>query len=114
MVLHRLPESVRLEWSRVGEGKVSDLEGLLQFLFIEIQRRERSRTFQTQVRDREERKPGATAATLHSASDKKNDGPSCGVCSGKHRTERYFGLKDLEPVARKNKCLEKGLCFIFF
>ncbi|GFR77861.1 hypothetical protein ElyMa_002248700 [Elysia marginata] len=53
MVLHRLPENVRLEWARVGEGKESDLEGLLQFLFMEIQRRERSRTFQTQVRDRE-------------------------------------------------------------
>ncbi|GFR92617.1 phosphatidylinositol 4-phosphate 5-kinase 3 [Elysia marginata] len=68
MVLHRLPESVHLEWARVGKGKESDLEELLQ-LFMEIQRRER--------RDREERKPGATAATLHSASDKKNDGPSC-------------------------------------
>ena len=31
LVLHRLPESVRLEWARTVEGRESDLKALLQF-----------------------------------------------------------------------------------
>lgn len=42
LVLHKLPENIRLEWARLGQGKEWDLEALLQFLQDEITRRERS------------------------------------------------------------------------
>ena len=46
LVLSRLPDELRLEWSRDGEGKESDLEYLLSSLLKEIQRRERAQTFE--------------------------------------------------------------------
>ena len=45
LILSRLPQYVRLEWAREGEGRESDLEWLLTFLASEINRRERSQSF---------------------------------------------------------------------
>ena len=110
LVLHRLPESVRLEWARTGEGRESDLKALLQFLLQEIQRRERSRTFQQKEPPKAENRP--TAAALHSNSSDEKSFNHCRVCSGRHRTDRCFRFRDLDKFQRKEKCKEKGLCFI--
>ena len=45
LILSRLPQEIRMEWAREGEGRESDLAFLLDFLFREIKRRERSETF---------------------------------------------------------------------
>ena len=45
LILSRLPQDIRLEWAREGEGEESNLQFLLKFLRREIQRRERSETF---------------------------------------------------------------------
>ena len=45
VILSRLPQDIRMEWSREGEGHESDLEWLLKFLQKELRRRERSETF---------------------------------------------------------------------
>ena len=45
LILSQLPQDVRLEWARDGEGHESDLNWLLKFLSAEIQRRERSDAF---------------------------------------------------------------------
>ena len=109
LVLHRLPESVRLEWARTGEGRESDLKALLQFLLQEIQRRERSRTFQQKEPPKAENRP--KAAALHSNSSDEKWLNHCSVCSGQHRTDRCFRFRDLDKFQRKEKCKEKGLCF---
>ncbi|GFO23704.1 reverse transcriptase [Plakobranchus ocellatus] len=41
LILSRLPQEIRMEWAREGEGRESDLAFLLDFLFREIKRRER-------------------------------------------------------------------------
>ena len=110
LVLHRLPESVRLEWARTGEGRENDLKALLQFLLQEIQRRERSRTFQQKEPPKAENRP--TAAALHSNSSDEKSFNHCRVCSCRHRTDRCFRFRDLDKFQRKEKCKEKGLCFV--
>ena len=45
VILSRLPQELRMEWAREGEGKESDLQFLLAFLKKELQRRERSDVF---------------------------------------------------------------------
>ena len=42
LLLSRLPTEVRMEWARTSDGKESDLDHLLQFLQLEIARRDRS------------------------------------------------------------------------
>ena len=46
LILSRVPQELRLEWSRDGKGHESDLKFLLSFLEKEIQWRERSQMFQ--------------------------------------------------------------------
>ena len=45
MILAKLPSDIRLEWAREGAGREDDLDFLLTFLNLEIQRRERSQNF---------------------------------------------------------------------
>ena len=40
VILRRLPQEIRMEWAREGEGKESDLSFLLEFLKKELNRRE--------------------------------------------------------------------------
>ena len=42
IILHHLPSEVRLEWARQSEGREGELSFLLEFLYSEIQNRERS------------------------------------------------------------------------
>jgi hypothetical protein len=61
ILLSRLPEQIRMEWAREGEGREGDLVWLLDFLRREIERRERSQTFDqpaaTPPRRRPQRRP---------------------------------------------------------
>ena len=115
LVLSRLPQDIRLEWSRDGEGHESDLGFLLTFLEKEIQRRERSQVFKETVANsnvgvsEERRGKVATASALQSSS--KSEAPNCGICHKTHTTERCFKLLKLPIPERREKLRSVGLCF---
>ena len=111
LILSRLPNDIRLEWARDGEGHESDLEWLLDFLKREIQRRERSQTFkdnttQDKNNTQEERHRMPAVATLQSSSN-----TGCGVCGKGHPTERCFKLTKASQDDCQIRMRRAGLCF---
>ena len=125
LILSRLPQDVRLEWAREGEGRESDLDWLLTFLASEINRRERSQSFRdTTTHDpvvttceekvRSARKASASALHVHSSASGSEDVQvSCDVCGFKgHTAERCWNLTKLSTVSeRRSKVQMCGLCF---
>ena len=118
LVLHKLPENIRLEWARLKDGKESDLESLLKFLHGEILRRERSQTFRPESSG--SHKPHSahgskysTAAALHIGVGKnEREQKKCHVCDKGHLTHKCFSWNKLDPEGRKAQCYKKGLCFL--
>ena len=125
LILSRLPQDVRLECSREGEGRERDLDWLLTFLASEINRRERSQSFRdTTTHDpvaatcedkvRSARKASASALHVHSSASGSEDVQvSCDVCGVKgHAAERCWNLTKLSTVSeRRSKVQMCGLCF---
>ena len=135
LILHQLPNNIRLEWARVDEGKEGDLGFLLKFLHEEIQRRERSQTFGVTAgavgptttspsearsgslggqrsRPRQNMRKGQGSATaLLSGSGSKRT-PLCVFCHGGHFSDQCQELNGLDLEARKNKIRKLGLCFV--
>ena len=115
LILSRVPQELRLEWSRDGKGHESDLKFLLSFLEKEIQRRERSQMFQESLGPSfkssvEERRPRvATASTLQATSTVKPS-KTCCFCGKNHPTEKCFKLSG-SIQAKKEKLKSAGLCF---
>ncbi|GFS21413.1 Gypsy retrotransposon integrase-like protein 1 [Elysia marginata] len=117
LILHQLPQNTRLEWARRGEGHEGDLEFLLTFLFEEIQRRERSQTFDNSsggiatTREKpgvgpteKRRQYGTAAALVVTAKDQQSSSrPHCVFCSGSHYSEKCAELTNLDFSARKDK-----------
>ena len=127
LILSRLPQDVRLEWAREGEGRESDLDWLLTFLASEINRRERSQSFRDttstthdpvattcEEKVRSARKASASALHVHSSASGSEDVQvSCDVCGVKgHTAERCWNLTKLSTVSeRRSKVQMCGLCF---
>ena len=126
LILSRLPQDVRLEWAREGEGRESDLDWLLTFLASEINRRERSQSFRdtttthdpvvTTCEEKVRSARKASASTLHvhsSASGSEDVHVSCDMCGVKgHTAERCWNLTKLSTVSeRRSKVQMCGLCF---
>ena len=113
LILSRLPPDLRLEWACNGAGHESDLEFLLSFLKLEIQRRERSQTFRelrSPVVAEEKRKPhAATAAALQTRSESVNN--QCNICHKGHPTEKCWDLTRVSLDERQEKMSTAGLCF---
>ena len=115
LILSRVPQELRLEWSRDGKGHESDLKFLLSFLQKKIQRRERSQMFQESLGPSfkssvEERRPRvATASTLQATSTVKPS-KTCCFCGKNHPTEKCFNLSGSIQV-KKEKLKSAGLCF---
>ena len=118
LILSRLPQDVRLEWAREGEGRESDLDWLLTFLASEINRRERSQSFRDtttpdpvattcEEKVRSARKASASALHVHDVQ------VSCDVCGVRgHTAERCWKLTKLSTVSeRRSKVQMCGLCF---
>lgn len=119
LVLHILPENIRLEWARLGDGRESDLEALLSFLQTEISTRERSQTFRSEHSSpRGDHKAGgryATTSALHSkGKDRTPEGDKvfCNVCGKGHVTSKCFSWDRLDLEGRKSQCFKNGLCFL--
>lgn len=117
IILSRLPNELRLEWARDGDGHESDLEWLLQFLHKEISRLERSEAFKGKKATSEEKKfesKGSkekvySAAALHASS--KQDGVLCSFCGKKHKSENCYAVLNLDGKERGEKIKGLGLCF---
>ena len=119
LILSRLPQDVRLEWSREGEGHESDLSYLLKFLEKEILRRERSQVFKDTVQvsssvpEARRFKAPPTAAALQTASmNVKPSAPhECGVCGKNHPTDRCFKLLHCNGSERRERVQRASLCY---
>ena len=125
LILSRLPQDVRLEWAREGQGRESDLDWPLTFLASEINRRERSQSIRdTTTHDpvvttceekvRSARKASASALHVHSSDSGMDDvHVPCDVCGVKgHTAERCWNLTKLSTVSeRRSKVQMCGLCF---
>ena len=137
IIVTKLPEEIRLEWSRDSEGKEDDLDHLLKFLDTEIKRRERCRSFgtlqpnsQAQPQEKQKNRQGSAVA-LHTNSNGNGAIRKCVFCNGTNHasmkcvryqdvsvTDRYEMLKNanvcfkcLSPKHRASKCGHKcSLC----
>ena len=140
LILTKLPDDIRDEWSRGGDGKESDLTHLMNFLKQEIQRRERSKTYSNGGSS------SAAAAALHAASGQvrhgnnssgqgrhgsgggqgrhgggqgRHDGggrrhkaQECAYCGKAHHTiETCYAFKNVPKRDRKDRLREKKICW---
>ena len=112
IILSRLPNDVRMEWAREGEGRESDLDFLLEALNKEIRRIERSEAFKdnvsSSVSEEKKRKPFApTATALHVASPATKG--TCLFCDKSHSSHKCRKIRTVSD--RKDKIRSLGLCF---
>lgn len=118
IILSKLPGDIRLEWARSGEGHESDISFLMDFLFSEINRKERSQMFQREsknesgVKVREERKGYNRPKTVSAfvAHGKTNQ---CVVCEKVHKgkPDECFKWLRSSKFERLNILKNKNLCF---
>ena len=104
MLLSSVPSELRLEWSREGEGKESDLQFLLDFLKREVVRRERSETFS---------KPDVlnSAKTLTSHSKGNSTSKVCLLCKkSNHAVSRCFKLTKTPIEQRRDLLIAANIC----
>ena len=118
LILSRLPQEIRMEWAREGEGRESDLAFLLDFLFREIKRRERSETFdkshemKNQRLNDQTKKPAPSVATFHANSCNQNK-TQCGFCrKTNHASEQCYSIKGLNGEELRGKVRDSRLCYI--
>ena len=123
MILSKLPENMRLQWSRTNlDNKETDVDGLLRFLETEISTLELSRSFKVigEQRPATEHAPKkaasgmkfkqrSTTAALPSASPAQST--SCAFCGGGHAPDDCGEVRDLDVPARKQRTYQAGLCF---
>ena len=126
LILHQLPSNIRLEWARVGEGHEGDLDFLLEFLYDEIRRRERSQTFSglsQSTKSSPESRPGegsrynrrpqrqTATALLTTGGPPSGCSQRCRVCDGPHYPDQCGQLKNLSISDRRDLFKKRGLCF---
>ncbi|XP_064650936.1 uncharacterized protein LOC135502211 [Lineus longissimus] len=120
LVLSKLPTEIRMEWARVGEGKERDLQFLLNFLKVEIERRERADGFRSMqsskvkqhASDETKRTVSVppTASVLHTQGQGHNRG-ACAFCSKSHPSEKCYKLTKL-PLDERHKFIQESrACF---
>ncbi len=114
LILSCLPNDIRLEWAREGDGKEADLTFLLSFLQKEIRRLERSESFQAQENTGELHLPeendyddNFTASALHVSSCAAPE--TCLFCDGRHPSHRCRKTSSLKE--RRARLSSLGLCF---
>ena len=130
LVLSKLPEAMRVQWSRSDiSEKETDIESLLKFLDGEITNMEMSRNFviQGEQQRSSERNPRrifktASATALHLAAQSPAGAartrpaaggrPRCCFCSGGHNSGSCRELLKLEMQDRREAVQKAGLCFV--
>ncbi|GFO27534.1 tas retrotransposon peptidase a16 family protein [Plakobranchus ocellatus] len=120
IILHQLPRGVRLEWARTGEGKESDMQYLLNFLYEEIQRRERSsqldlaadRSSTSGKSEVQKKLPKNTGSGLiASGGNTSSSSKKCGFCLQPYYSDKSPSIKGLSADQRKEKVKSMKLCF---
>ena len=111
LILTRLNNELRLEWSRKENASASNITSLLEFLFREIQNRERAQTFNkavnTNVTD-DKRKPKFQSSATSA------DAPRyCAFCPGAtgHRSIDCRKIKGLKHNELTDKVRHERRCF---
>ena len=127
VILSRLPRDITLEWSRTGVNKEGDLSFLLEFLKLEVQRRETADAFKafttssgsaTSERKRNQKQfktPSSSrvpAATALTSSTQKKSRRKCEFCQAPHHTtERCPEYVNLSAYEKQEKLRSFHLCF---
>ncbi|XP_064650012.1 uncharacterized protein LOC135501699 [Lineus longissimus] len=125
LILSRLPNDIRMEWARNGAGKESDLIGLLEFLKLEIQRRERAETFKDMnlsaqpsactspsLSKQTVKQRVPTASAMFSSGENSNsDSNNCVFCSKKHPSDKCWDVKKISLSERHKLIKDSGACF---
>jgi len=123
LLLSRLPEDLRMEWARDGLDKESDLNFLMEFLRLQVERKERAEAFvyapeppqpsqtSSKKNGRRSSPPPPTAAALPAPSTTA-DRRTCAVCgASNHETKRCRRLTQA-PLEERSKVLRNArLCF---
>ncbi|XP_076038379.1 uncharacterized protein LOC143023660 [Oratosquilla oratoria] len=115
IIVARLPQDIRLEWSMESAGREGDLDWLMKFLQTEIQRRERSEIFKDLSMEKSnapqdvERRKVSSASALHTSAE---EGPQqCVFCQKRHKSEKCNQILRLDILRREEKVKSLGLCF---
>ena len=107
LIISSLPQDIRFEWAREGEGKKGDLDWLMEFFNKELNRRERSQTFKSDKFDScksdEYKNTRYTVSVLHSSSLSVKNTKKCLNCQKGHSTASFWALKKLSFDERKAK-----------
>ena len=131
LIVHKFPESIILEWSRVCEGKESDMEFTLEFLLKEIRRLERAVDIRaalgrTESQHKPEKPRIPTAAALYSGSSGTVEIPTfstgplgasgnptkCGICKKtNHQVYHCFKFRQADVKKRRDLVRDNKLCF---
>lgn len=119
VILSRLPQEIRMEWSRDGSGHEGDLHWLMSFLQNEIERRERSDSYRDSCRNEEGRggplsseKRKVTPSTVSALVSTTSPGmTNCVFCGKQHPSEKCFSAKRLTRDELVEKLRSLGLCF---
>ena len=117
IILSRLPEDIRLEWTR-HEDQEGDLEFLLSFLQKEIERLARADTYkevstknkQEEKTDRPKPPKPATASALHTL-DRSAEYSTCIFCGKRHKSENCFKMLKLTGQQRADEIRNLDLCY---
>ena len=120
IIVSRLSQGIREEWSRESEGHEADLSHLMDFLEKEMRRRDRCKTLggleETSEKPANDGwkgghrlKPPGTATVLHSGSD--NNSKKCGFCKKGHASEKCYKYLKLNVRDRFDLVKENNLCF---
>ncbi|XP_063851761.1 uncharacterized protein LOC135095052 [Scylla paramamosain] len=114
VILSRLPQEIRMEWSRDGSGH-GDLDWLMTCLQSEIKRRERSDLYREGCRSEEtrsgpiasERRKVISALVAFSASGMNR----CTFCGKPHPSEKCLNVCKLTRAEQEEKVRSLELCF---
>ena len=114
IILSHLPEEIRFEWARVGEGKERDLPFLLEFMQKEIERIERCNTYgeMSAKETKTDKKPEVKGSTPSAAALSSPTSIPCDVCQmTNHKTEKCYKLLNLNDTEKVKMIFERMLCF---
>lgn len=122
VILSRLPQEIRMEWSRDGSGHEGDLSWLMTFLQKEIERRERSHSYRDSCCTEETRSgplasekrkvtPGTASVLVSSSAPVMT---RCVFCGKSHPSEKCFSLCKLTRAELEDKVRSFDLCFRCF
>ena len=118
LVISKLPQEIRMEWSRDAEGKERDIDYLLTFLESEIKRRDRSLTVgdtqQPQVQGVSSHvKSHQNKPSGHSLLSGAGGEKTCGLCNKKgHKSSQCYKITKTPRADRMDVAKTAGVCFL--